>query len=108
MGCQSCGGGASQKFETKYTGKVAQTMVEWFTSLGWVYVGLCGCRENHKVFQNQAIPNWEVWVHQMGNSVQFRRVYSAADKVKKGLAGLENYKQGYEYWVLKSEIKITE
>lgn len=108
MGCTSCGGGLNKAENIKHEGKVTLTMVEWFISLGWVYVGLCGCRENHKVFQHPTITNWEVWVHQLGNSVQFRRVYSAADKVKKGLAGLENYKQGYEYWVLNSEIKITE
>lgn len=110
MGCASCGGGGYKQVTQIYNGQVEQTMVEWFQSLGWMYVGLCGCRENHKVFQHQEIKGWEVWVHQMGNTVQFRKVSSAADKVKKGMAGLGNYKEGYQYWVIDydKKFKITE
>ena len=108
MACLSCGGVGTKPGNQIYTGTVELSMIQYFESIGWKYQGLCGCRENYKVYTNAEIPTWQVWVHAMGNSVQFRRVYSPADIVRKGMAGLENYKQGYDYWVLNSEKQVSE
>jgi len=107
MGCLSCGNGGNVKVNKQFNKQVELTMIEYFVSLGWVYSGMCGCRDNHKVYQNASIPNFEVWIHQMGNTMKMKRVYSPADKKTVSTGGLANFKEAYDYAINTWEHKIT-
>lgn len=106
MGC--CGGNGGrhkQSFKIVSMNNSEPTMIEYFQSLGWGYIGNCGCRENYKVYANSEYPTWQIWIHAMGNSMQMRYVYSAADIQNKFQGGLLGFKECYHH-AINSEKQI--
>lgn len=76
-------------------------MKQHFISLGWLFSGMCGCQENKEVYANPSYPNWQIWISTSGDLVQFRKSYSGSrDYARKGTAGVRNYGEGYDYWVI--------
>lgn len=76
-------------------------MKEYFQSIGWVFGGMCGCRENKSIYTNPEYPEWQVWLTTQGDRCEFRKSYgNERDTSIKGRAGQMNYKDAYEYWVL--------
>ncbi len=76
-------------------------MKQHFKSLGWVYGGMCGCQDNKEVYTHESYPDWQVWISIGGDVVQFRKSYgNSRDTKRKGTAGVRNYGEAYDYWVI--------
>ena len=75
-------------------------MIQFIEALGWVFVGICGCRENKRMYVNSDFPTWQVWVTPNNSTLQMRKKYTqSADTTLKGIGGVANYQQVYNYWI---------
>lgn len=76
-------------------------MKQYFESLGWVYSGDCGCRENLRRYVNTNYPKWQIWINSSGDMGLFKKNYgNSQDLTSKGRFGVKNYTEAYDYWIL--------
>lgn len=108
-GCTTCGGNASH-----ITNNVVITnqtngmnMKEYIESLGWKYIGMCGCSENKAVYTNSTIPNWKIEIAPLALRMEIWQTFSNVDGKKRGIGGPANYVEVYDYWINVERLRLT-
>jgi hypothetical protein len=73
-------------------------MMDWLMTLGWYYVGLCGCRENFRMYINKQYPEFTIWINSDGTKMQVKRFYGGSrDATLLGIGGQDNFKTIYDF-----------
>jgi hypothetical protein len=104
MACTSCGGNRNVKKPGNNTMAVVRNtnglgIRDWILSLGWQYIGKCGCSENKSMYRHDKYPKWEVEISPLGDRLEMWRLFDGNDKKKKGVGGPQNYENVYTYWI---------
>jgi hypothetical protein len=103
-GCTTCGGGNSgQRIETQINMSDVNenmTMKQWILSLGWYYIGKCGCADNKDMYLNNDISGFKIEISPLSDRFEVWRMFSPIDGKRIGVGGIMNYKDVYNLHVL--------
>jgi hypothetical protein len=73
-------------------------MKQFIESLGWKYIGDCGCSPKKMMYANSEIKNYQIWISKQWDKMFIKRKYDR-DMKNVAIANGTNYETIYKHWI---------